>query len=142
MLDTCLFQSIVNDLEKKSNKNCHYELFIDNWSFPKNDDEISLEYRSESLEQKIQALLSKLNKGIKISISHLNVLKEDSKRKRFIDVLASIVSRAYLKPNHERASEDPIEVLANLSGSNFREDDITAYEVQFMKKFMSMHSQI
>jgi len=114
ILNDCLFDVIVNHLEKCSELEFHYDIFIDNWSIPILDNHIYLQFINKSLEEKIKSLLKE--KTI-ISISPIKLFVEDSQRKRFIDTVASIISRAFLKTQNRRYSEEPFNRLKNLLGN-------------------------
>ena len=95
VLDHCLFNLITGYLENDL-EDATFEIFIDDWSIPKNDIDISLKHRAQSLFQKISNLCENFSMGHLVSIAPLKLLNEDSKRKRFVDGMASIFNRIYL----------------------------------------------
>jgi hypothetical protein len=112
ILDNCLFHLITRHFESCGG-DAAFSIFIDNWSIPKKDLEISLIYRAKSLHQKISSLCQKLSNGRLISIDPLKLLIHDSSRKRFVDAVASTVSRAYLKETDPKFLNDPLDILVN-----------------------------
>ena len=75
-----------------------FSVYIDNWSIPQSDVEIYLGYRAMSFvpSHMVSSLCAKYHFGQPKSIARFQRLVEDSRRKRFVDVVASILSRSYL----------------------------------------------
>ncbi len=108
ILDGVLFELIAKSIQKYSYISI-VKIYMDNWSMPKSDKGIALKYRSESLQKNIRNVLTKI--GIvenSIEVKPIQLLQKDSYRKRFIDVIASVVSRAFLERSNKRFSEEPL----------------------------------
>ena len=110
VLDHCLFNSIVGHFESGGG-DAAFEVFTDDWAIPENDVKISLENRSLSLYEQIMPLCANLKLGRLESIAPLKLLDSDSHRKRFVDVVTSVFSRAYLRPHDSRYSRNSIDMF-------------------------------
>jgi hypothetical protein len=88
VLDHCIFNLITGYFEKYGS-DAEFVIFIDDWSIPENDIEISLGHRAKSLHEKISKLCSKFKKGRLVKIAPFELLNKDSDRKRFVDGVAS-----------------------------------------------------
>lgn len=110
VLSHCMFNSIVGHLAARGG-DAAFAVFIDDWSIPENDTDISLEYRATSLYKEILRNGADYAKGRLVSIAPLERLTKDSSRKRFVDVVASTFSRAYLATNNPRYSRYAVDVL-------------------------------
>lgn len=133
VLDHCLFNLITGYFEE-GGSDAGFAVFIDNWSTPENDINISLGHRATSLYEKISSLCSRFTKGRLVSIAPLELLIEDSNRKRFVDVVASIFSRSYLKPNNQKYSRELIEMIQECGSAHFI--DATQYSINIMQAVM------
>ncbi len=122
ILDDCIFNSIC-DYSERNQINSSFLVFIDDWSIPVNDIEIYLEDRSRSFQEKINSLHSEFNYGFEINVAEILLLNQDSYRKRFIGVIASVVSRAFLNNDNVRYSEVPLNNI--LSSEINQKNDIT-----------------
>ena len=119
ILDPALFESISRYLEYVP-KSSIFEIYIDNWSLPDSDKEIVLEYTSESLEKKITELHNDFFPNISITARSLELLVVDTSRKRFVDVVTSVVSRA-IPLNSKISSEEPLKIILS-NPQNFDKD--------------------
>lgn len=128
ILDHCLFNTIESHVNVK-NEESIFKIFIDNWSIPKNDIDTSLKYRASSLQRQISSLKNKT-----IAIHPINLLIKDSKRKRFIDSIASIVSRAYLKEDNNKYCPDYENILHQ--SKKYTNEDVTQYSITLMQRMM------
>jgi len=135
ILDNCVLKCISNHAIQESIFESIYKIYVDNWAIKKADIEIFIELRADSLERNIQRLLTKLGTDTKIKVPPLSLLDVDSKRKRFIDILASVISRAFMDESHDRYSEVPLTRMRASSGSRFEFDDVTREEIRFMRSF-------
>ena len=133
VLDHCLFNLITGYFEE-GGSDAAFAVFIDNWSTPENDINISLGQRATSLYQKISLLCSDFTKGRLVSIAPLELLNRDSSRKRFVDVVASTFSRAYLKPNNQKYSREGVEMLQECGSAHC--NDATQYSIDIMQAVM------
>ena len=135
ILDHCLFHLITGYFEA-GGLDAAFAVFIDNWSIPENDINISLSFRVESLYERISSLLrSSPAEGQLVSIKPLELLNEDSNRKRFVDVVASIFSRAYLKKDNPRYSCEAADILQEYGKASC--SDATQDLINIMQKVMN-----
>lgn len=133
VLDHCLFHSIADYFEDGKN-DAHVSVFIDNWSVPNDDAGVYLEERVASLHRRISSLCSKYHMGRPLSIKRIDLLKEDTNRKRFVDVIASVVSRAFLRSDNPRYTREAMDILVESGKANF--GDATGYSMGLMRKTM------
>ena len=112
----------------------NFSIFIDNWSMPVNDIEIELSKRCQTLQQNTNDLFSKFFNNINISIHPIILLREDSNRKRFVDIITSVISRAFLDKGSERYNIQPLQNI--LRNTNNVIIDITDNLKNFMRDFM------
>ncbi|MCI0697222.1 hypothetical protein L0337_35115 [candidate division KSB1 bacterium] len=136
LLDNCVHKCILNHLEHETQGNFQYDISIDNWSIPKDDQSIELDHRATSFKKATQLLLNKCHKNINISIPEIKLLKKDGSRKRLIDAMASITSRAFFARNHPRFSEKPFRILEGYLGRSFECNNITNDEILFIKQMI------
>lgn len=130
ILSNCLFEVITLCLEHNPSKK-EFRVFIDNWSIPRSDIEIYLNERSHSLNRSIQRLFPYVN------ISPIELLNKDNYRKRFIDVLTSIISRNFEKPSSPKKSTTPLEILSYNEPINLKQINITEKEIALMDKMLN-----
>ncbi|MCJ7604222.1 MAG: hypothetical protein MUO63_22320 [Desulfobulbaceae bacterium] len=133
VLDHCLFNLITGYFEEYES-DAAFAIFIDDWSIPENDIDISLEHRAKSLYGKISPLCANFTKGRLVSIAPLELLNKDSDRKRFVDGVASTFSRAYLNPNNNKYSIEAVEVLKKCKRAQC--GDATQHSIDIMQKVM------
>jgi hypothetical protein len=130
LVDNCLFESIILRLENNNNLSS-FGVFIDNWSISNEDIQIYLNLRSSSLSKNISALYP----GVKIS--SIELLNRDTKRKRFIDSVTSIISRAFCNKSNEKFTDVPYQILFK-NNLNSSMSDITENEILFFNKMLSI----
>ena len=134
ILDYALFDSITRFVEL-TRRDSAFDLFIDDWAIPQCDREIVIEDTSESLQEKINSLFDQFSFEANISVSPMSLLSGDSKRKRFVDVIASSISRSFLDRNNPRFSEIP---LNNILGTNSNVyQNITKEIIKFMRELLN-----
>ena len=98
ILDKNIFDLLGLFLYDKSNVTLRIKPFIDNWSIPKLEKKVSLNYRSLSIKEKIQEMSHHFDQNILLEVENIKLLKNPkNKRKRFIDVITSTLSRAFVK---------------------------------------------
>jgi hypothetical protein len=110
ILDECIFQSICNYSER-AQLNSIFSIHIDDWPIPAADIEIYLKERSQSFESKLNGLFQGHNFQFHIRVLPISLLNVDKERKRFIGVLASVISRSFMHREDERYSEKPINFI-------------------------------
>ena len=137
VLNHCLFHSITGYFEAGGG-DAAFSVFIDNWSIPQNDVEIYLEYSATLLARCIVSLCAKYHKGRPASIARLQLLDEDSHRKRFVDVVASIFGRAYLKTDDPKYSREAADILQGNRIAQF--GDATGHSIRIMQETMNTPS--
>jgi len=119
---------------KQFTSNTNISIYVDNWSIPANDRDTELSYRCQSLQQKTNDLFSTFFNNISISIPPIILLEKDSSRKRFIDIMTSVISRAFVNKENERYDNSPLtNILKNENNSMI---DITDNLKTFMRDFM------
>ncbi|MDI6776905.1 MAG: hypothetical protein QMD03_06650 [Syntrophales bacterium] len=133
VLDHCLFNLITGHFEAGGG-DAAFAVFIDDWSIPENDTYISLVHRATSLYQKILPLCADFAEGRLVSIAPLELLNRDSSRKRFVDVVASTFSRAYLKTNDQKYSREAADILQKCRMAYC--SDATQYSIDIMQAVM------
>jgi hypothetical protein len=89
-----------------------------------------LKYRSESLQKNIKRLFPN------IDIKPIRLLEQDTKRKRFIDSVASVVSRKYHDISSDKYSAEPFDLLFLNESINGIYVDITKKETDLMNKML------
>ena len=132
-LDHCLFHSITDFFEAGA-RDSQFYVHIDNWSIPQNDVEINLELRARLLNGHISTLCAKYHSGQPKSIARLQLLIEDSSRKRFVDVVTSVLSRNYLKTDDPKYSREPTDILERCGKAQF--GDATGSSIRIMQEMM------
>jgi hypothetical protein len=130
VLSNCLFEAITLCLETSSNIN-EFNVFIDNWSIPDKDVSIYLKNRSESLSRKISMLFPN------VDIKPIELLVQDTKRKRLIDSVTSVVSRNYYNISNNKYSSEPFYFLFSTESINSINIDITKKETGLMNKMLN-----
>ena len=133
VLDHCLFNLITGYFEENES-DAAFTIFIDDWSIPENDIDISLDHRAKSLYEKISPLCANFTKGRLVSIAPLELLNQDSVRKRFVDGVASTFNRAYLNPNSNKYSIKAAEVLKKCKRAQC--GDATEHSIKLMQRMM------
>lgn len=133
VLDHCLFNVITGYFEAEG-ADATFAVFIDNWSIPENDIDISLGHRAASLHERIRALCVDFAEGRLVAIATLELLKRDSTRKRFVDVVASTASRAFLKTDNQKYSREAADILRECGKANY--SDATQYSINIMRAVM------
>jgi hypothetical protein len=133
VLDHCLFNLITGYFEAGGG-DAAFAVFVDDWSIPENDIDISLRHRTTSLYEKILSLCEDFAEGRLVSIEPLELLSRDSSRKRFVDVVASTFSRAYLKTNNQKYSREAADFLQECGMACC--SDATQYLIDIMQAVM------
>ena len=131
VLERCLFDSITLCCEH-INATKSFNIFIDAWSIPREDIYIYLNYRADSLSRRIGKLFPD------IAVSPIQLLKDDTKQKRLVDSVVSVVSRKYYPPSNTKYSKVPFDILFNNGLSSSVSVDITKYITSFMIKMLSL----
>jgi hypothetical protein len=131
IFDYAIYNIVNNHIDSHfSPININFSVFLDNWSIPSNDISIILEKSSEIIEQKINEINKQFFPNISVSFDNYKLLKIDCPRKRFIDVIASLISRKYLSKDDTRFFQN-----AQLD-SMISENDITNSTIQYIRMYM------
>jgi len=108
----CIFKLLKSD-------NILYNVypFIDDWSIPRKSIELYLSDRTESIQELVNEAIVNLNKVGFITINRIKLLKKNvdeitTKRKKFIDVVTSLVTRNH-RTNSDVTGKDPTMYLLN-----------------------------
>lgn len=133
LIDHCLFHSITDCFEAGGG-DAEFAVYIDNWSIPQSDVEIYLGDRAMSLDSHISSFCDRHHFGQPKSIARLQLLVEDTVRKRFVDVTTSVLSRTYLKSDNPRYSREPADILERRGKAQF--GDATGSSIRIMQKTM------
>lgn len=129
VLSNSLFEAITLCLKPSSKLN-EFNVFIDNWSIPAKDIFIYLKYSSESLSRNIRRLFPN------VDVKPIELLEKDTKRKRFIDSVTSVVSRNYHNISSDKYSNEPFDLLFSSKSINAINVDITEKETDLMNKMI------
>jgi hypothetical protein len=132
--DHCLF-NLITDYFNAGGGDAAFAVFIDDWSIPERDIDISLRHTATSLYEKISSLCEEFAQGRLISIAHLELLNRDNSRKRFVDLVASTFSRAYLKTNNQKYSRDAVDILQQSGRAHC--SDATQHLIKIMQAVMT-----
>ena len=133
VLDHCLFNLITGYFDE-GGRDAAFAVFIDDWSIPEKDIDISLVHRATSQYEKISSLCADFTESRLVSIAPLEMLNSDSSRKRFIDVVSSTFSRAYLKTNNQKYSREASDILQECKRAYC--SDATQYSIDNMQAVM------
>ena len=133
MLEHALFISI-SDYMKYNKITTKFSLYIDNWCFPSCDVDIAI--NCNSLERKNNDINQKFFPGAFTICDDLVLLDEDSNRKRFIDIVASVISRNFLDRSNPKYCNDILTRVIGDNNHNFSQLDITETTVKMLKYVM------
>lgn len=130
-----LFMS-VSDYMKFHQITSKFSIYIDNWSFPNCDINIALNTAGHSLEQKNNDINQKFFPGAFTICDNIKLLERDSDRKRFIDVVASILSRNFLNKSHPKYCDEIFNIVFQNKDFNSSATNVTATTVDTLKLIM------
>jgi len=119
ILDKNIFE-ILDFLSNINNVTIRLKPYIDEWSIPKLERNVKLINRSQSIEDKISEITNLFNQNILFKVDNFQLLKNAaSKKKRFIDVITSAVSRAFKKVEKTKYICDSSNILSTNSSIKF-----------------------
>ena len=133
VLDNCVINCIANFISKEKPDEYLCSLFVDNWAIKDDDRRIFVERRCKLFEENIQRFLRELDLPHRVRVPSMSMLDTDSQRKRFIDTLASVVSRSFLQTSNSRRSKLPLARLRSGLGKSFEYLDSTHIVIDVMK---------
>lgn len=136
ILDNCILKCISNFLVRQPLSQYRCEIHVDNWAIPQADRENFLQKRARSLQFSIGLLLSKIDSASQLEIPDISILDSDSELKRFIDVFASITSRAYFRESDPKHSTEPLDLLRREMGQRLELENVTYDETRLMIHFI------
>lgn len=128
-LCTAMFNFIVRE-----KTHCHASLFIDNWSFPEADHAIEID-GAQRQELVNDCLKADSHVGT-VEVDDLQILDRDSKKKRFIDCITSVMSRGCVEPESEKYVHGIQDLLAAHDGFWSVREDITKLAVVSTERLM------
>lgn len=134
VLDHALFSSIQNSIERNP-INTNVSIYLDNWAFSPEDLWIVLDLNRESMEQKSNEVIEQFF-NVKISLNNFEIFVNDSDKKRYIDVITSVTSRAFMSTSDDRYSKNIKSILDSKDNHQIYIDDITQNTVNFLTKVM------
>jgi len=135
--DHCLF-NLITGYFNAGGDDAAFAVFIDDWSIPENDIDISLRHSAKSLYEKIARVCEEFAQGRLVSIAPFELLNRDSSRKRLVDLVASTFSRAYLKPNNQKYSREAADILQQSGRAHC--SDATQHLIKIMQAVMTRAS--
>lgn len=97
---------------------------------------IALNLAGHSLEQKNNDINQKFLPGAFTICDNIKLLERDSDRKRFIDVVASILSRNFLNKSHPKYCDDIFNIVFQNKDFNSSATNVTATTVDTLKLIM------
>ena len=71
-----------------------------------------------------------------MSCENIQLLVEDTKKKRFIDVLASVISRNFLNSNNSKYSDSVFNTIFSDSSYDISKQDITEVTIDTLNYIM------
>jgi hypothetical protein len=74
-----------------------------------------------------------------ITVSPIRLLEEDTKRKRFIDSITSVVSRSYYRKSSEKFTDTPSKIIFQSNYNRSIRLYITQKETSFMNKMLKAY---
>ncbi len=132
--DHCLF-NLITGYFNAGGDDAAFAVFIDDWSIPESDIDISLRHTATSLYEKISCLCEEFAQGRLVSIAPLELLNRDNSRKRFVDLVTSTFSRAYLKMNNQKYSREAADILQQSGRAHC--SDATQHLIKIMQAVMT-----
>ena len=135
MLGHTLFMS-VSDYMKYHHITTKFSIYVDNWCFPNCDVNIALNLTSNSLEKKNNDINQRFFPGAFTICDKFILLEKDSNRKRFIDVVASIISRNFLEKTNPKYCDDILKQVFHNEDYDLTTANITETTVETLKLIM------
>jgi hypothetical protein len=130
ILSECLFESIRGNVESEKH-NITYSIFIDAWSMPKSDKRTYVIERPKSIETNMNKLFAYRGFPFRVKLSPISLLDKDNTKKRFIGIIASIISRAFLPIKNTRYSKYPLDII--LRDGHNAHLEITQKTIEFVR---------
>lgn len=128
-----VFTSII-DYTERHLANSAISVCVDHWSFPRDDIEIHLNNWPKLIQRDVNSFYEKQGPDLNVRTARISLMKQDSSRKRFVDVITSVVSRSFLRQGSVRFSQIPLQTL--LKNDVNRHKDITRASIDFIRRLM------
>lgn len=135
ILSHTTFLAVTKYIES-TQRSTSFSVYIDNWSFPVSDESLALKVGRESMEQRVNEINAIFFPDVQIKLNNYFLLKDDSKRKRFIDVITSAVSRGFQSSGDPRYVADVLDIILNNDQTAISEIDITTTTIETLTKIM------
>lgn len=138
VLQSCLFDIIDRHTAISTIQKHRIEIIMDDWSYPKTDTHIILDYSAENLQKHIQDLLNDHNDSdTTVAIEPIKFFgPTNSPRATFIDVLTSVISRSFIDESNLKFDTQPLVELSKELVNNFVVEDITISTIEFIHDVM------
>jgi hypothetical protein len=136
LISDSVFYSIQHSFES-SPTDLDFNIFLDNWSHPVDDEKIVLELTPQSMTKRSNEILEKFNIHHEIRINNFTPLSDDSAKKRIIDIATSAASRAFLSSDDEKYSAVINEIITNGNRKSVHLRDITSTTIDFFREFIN-----
>lgn len=130
-----LFMATQKEIENDS-VDTTFNILIDNWSFSRADIQIAIDLNRSLIQQETNEILEIHFPNIQVEFNKFVLLDHDCSEKRFIDVITSAVSRAYISNSNERYSSYMSEIVNNSSNRKVFRQDITQITIKFLTFMM------
>jgi len=140
LLEHTLFSSISHFLELNQISS-KFSVFIDNWAIPSCDTNIILKDTSKLITQKNNEICHQFFPGVSTICDDIELLVNDSSRKRFIDVLTSVVSRNFLEDVNPKYFKSIEQILTPNQKFDISNLDITKTTVDTILTIMDSISR-
>jgi len=129
-----VFSSIIGYMERHRASSA-ISVYVDHWSLPRDDIEILLKDWPKGIQRDVNSFYEEQGPDLNVRIAPISLMKQDSLRKRFVDVITSVVSRSFLREGSVRFSQIPLQTL--LTNDDNRCEDITQETIDFMRGLMN-----
>jgi len=133
IVDECIPHSIFGYVERHMTTSA-FLVHIDDWSIPRSDVGIYLQGRTQSIQEKVNTFYEEQGPNLRVRVPPIALLDEDSPRKRLVNVIASAISRSFVREGSARLSQVPFHTL--LANHVNRYEDITQATIDFIRRLM------
>jgi len=128
-----VFTSIIGYMERHLVSSA-ISVYVDHWFFPRYDIGIHLKDWPKGIQRDVNSFYEEQGPDLNVRIAPISLMKHYSSRKRFVDVITSVVSRSFLRQGSVRFSQIPLQTL--LKNHVNRHKDITQATIDFIKLLM------
>ena len=128
-----VFDSI-QDYMKRHLASSSISVYVDHHCFPREDIRIHLKVWPKLIQGDVNSFYEKHGPDLNIPTVSISLMEKDSSRKRFVDVITSVVSRSFKRGDSERFSRVPLHTL--LTNDVNRYEDITRTTIDFIRLLM------